>query len=448
MTFKLADNIPQRGNLPISSMLQVDFTNLFEVYKYNRNCGLSADDLEISAADSLHYRNLVRSRNQGFIDLPENREVVTEILAFASRQQHFQHFVVLGIGGSMLGPQTIIEALVPELVGSRVIFLDNIDPYITKLVTQKLNLASTLFLVQTKSGGTPETVAQYVYFKDQVQAAGLNWLEHFVFVTDPNEGWLRQIARTDGVPAFSVPPNVGGRFSVLTPIGLLIAALVGLDIAKMLQGAAEVVEREFNTTESQDALRLAKATFLLAAKGKTNLVIMPYSSRLRTLADWCVQLLSESTGKQFNRVNQEVYAGITPIPALGATDQHSQLQLFKEGPNDKQILFIEVQDHLATIPVPTAQLASNQSLNYLQDQTFNSLLAAELEGTRRSLTESLRPNVTLHIDRVDEANLGALFMFFELYVAFLGELLNIDVFNQPGVERSKVLTRELLSRSV
>lgn len=427
-------------------MLKVNFNNLFQIYKFNRVSGLSVSDLEISVEDGVKYRQLLKSRQQGFVDLPYNTKLVTEIQAFAGANRHFKYFVILGIGGSMLGPKTIVDALCSENIKKRVICLDNIDPYLVESVEGRVDLAQTLFLVQTKSGGTPETIAQYLYFKDKVERANLKFQDHFVFVTDAQKGWLRQVATTEKVPSFEVPANVGGRFSVLSAIGLLVSALVGLDIEKLLLGAKELVEKEFDSASTGSALCLAKASYLLKSKGKTNVVIMPYSSRLQTFSDWCVQLISESTGKQYDLMGKEVFAGLTPISSLGATDQHSQLQLFNEGPNDKQIFFIEINNYQVKVPIPSAELKDNKELSYLSNQSFNSLIQAELEGTRQSLTESLRPNVTIAIDRVDEANLGALFMFFELYTAFLGEFLNIDTYNQPGVERSKVLTREILSR--
>lgn len=428
-------------------MLSVNFQNLHQIYKSNRQHGVSPTDLEEFSGDFEKYRNLVRLRKQGFLDLPWQPGVIQQIQEFTQKVQgKFDHYVILGIGGSMLGPKTIVDALVGEEMKSKVTCLDNIDPHLIDSVARRLKYEKTLFLVQTKSGGTPETIAQYLYFKEKVAKVGLDWTEHFVFVTDPEKGWLRQIAQKESVQTFEIPENVGGRFSVLTPVGLLISGLLGLKIKEMLEGAAEVVEAEFKQGATQNIFKLAGASFLLNQRGKSNVVVMPYNSRLNTFSDWCIQLISESTGKQYDLHGREVNAGLTPIPSLGATDQHSQLQLFKEGPNDKQIFFIETKDYLAKAPIPSEDLAGNDSLQYLAGQSFSSLIQAEFQGTRQSLTESFRPNVTITIDKTDEKSLGALFMFFELYTAFLGEMLEINTFDQPGVERSKVLTKEILGR--
>ncbi len=424
-------------------MISVNLSYLYQINKFNKQHSVSSEEIEQYHTHFNLYYDRLKSRQQGFLDLGNQPETLKIIEDFANRNKNkFSHFVILGIGGSMLGPKTIVEALATETQKSKVICLDNIDPYIINQVLTKIDLAKTLFLVQTKSGGTPETIAQYVFFKSKVQQQGLAWQNHFVFVTDPKIGWLRQIANEENITTFEIPENVGGRFSVLTPVGLLISSLIDLDTAKMLDGANQVAQNQL-----QDAFDVAVSSFLLNQRGKTNLVIMPYNSRLKTFTEWCIQLISESTGKQFDLDGQEVFAGLTPIPALGATDQHSQLQLFKEGPNDKQFIFIETVDYLVTLDIPSEELESNKSLNYLVNQSFNSLIQAEFEGTRQSLTESLRPSITLTIDRTDESSLGALFMFFELYTAFLGEMLNINTFDQPGVERSKVLTKEILNRS-
>ena len=181
-------------------------------------------------------------------------------------------------------------------------------------------------------------------------------------------------------------------------------------------------------------------------KGKNITVFMPYSSQLKIMANWYTQLLSESVGKQLDQEGSEVFAGVTPLPALGATDQHSQLQLFQEGPHDKLVVFVEVEKFASELKIPSLW-STEDNLDYLKNKTFNQLIQAEFEGTRNSLTESLRPNITLKVDQVNEYSLGELFMFLEISVAFLGEILNIDTYNQPGVERSKILARQILSKA-
>jgi glucose-6-phosphate isomerase len=384
-----------------------------------------------------HYWELIKSRGQGFTGLPKNTQVSTDIKNFMERvKNRYNHIVILGIGGSMLGPKCILEALYSPQPGLQIHYLDNIDPYKISQIESNIDLTKTLFLVQTKSGGTPETIAQYLYFRDKVNTHNLDAKNHFVFVTDPKRGYLRQVANTESIPSFIIPENVGGRFSVLTPVGLLVAALVGLDIDSMLSGAQSVLDNQLS-----EAYTLATIQHSLSESGKSINVIMPYSSRLKTFSEWCVQLISESLGKEFDLHGNVVNTGITPVPAVGATDQHSQLQLFAEGPNDKLIIFIKPQDYGVNIQIPHTD---QELLQYLNGHSFNQLLDAEFKGVKAALTERDRPNLTIEIDQVNEFSLGELFMFFELATAFVGEMLNINTFDQPGVERSKVLSRENL----
>jgi glucose-6-phosphate isomerase len=384
------------------------------------------------------YQRSKEFQAQGFVDLPYQIETIETIKnGIAKFKNQFDTIVILGIGGSMLGPQTILDALYfgTEI---KVICLDNIDPFVIQKTTEKLNLPKTLFLVQTKSGGTPETIAQFLYFRDLVEQKGYKVEDRFIFVTDPIVGYLREIANANpAITCFDIPSNVGGRFSVLTSMGLLIMELLGLDTEAMLDGAKDVLENQKTT-----ALEFANIQTQLYKQGLDQNVLMPYSSRLATFARWYIQLLSESIGKEFDLGGNKVNHGITPIPALGATDQHSQAQLFKEGPNNKLVILIKVEDHKSK---PIISKHTPESLSYLENKTFEQLINAELEGTLRSLTESDKPNILITIPEVNEFYMGALFMFFELSTAYIGEMLNLNTFDQPGVERAKILAKEILS---
>jgi len=436
-------------------MLSANFHNLFEIHINKAEHGLSEEEFTSFNSQFEHYKQLILSRNQGFLDLGEQPENIQKINDYSKTVEgKFSDIVILGIGGSMLGPITILDALVRNQKLPKVHCLDNIDPVLIAEIAHKIDLKKTLFLVQTKSGETPETLAQYLYFRDLLQKADLDVKNHFVFITDPHKGYLRKVATAENIPTFDIPENVGGRFSVLTPVGLLIAALVGLDISQLLEGARDAKIKYFDKNDFC-AYKLAVSQFILNLKGKNITVLMPYSSQLKTMATWYTQLLSESTGKKFNLDKQEVYTGLTPLPALGVTDQHSQLQLFQEGPNNKFIVFLEVENFDTTIQIPTendslntnqtmGQDSNSDSLAIFNSKSFNQLLKAELEGTKASLTESLRPNISLRINKINEYNLGEIFMFLQISVAFLGELLQIDTYNQPGVERSKILAKQNL----
>ena len=421
-------------------LMQFNTTNLTKISQISSNHSLTSLELEPFLQQFSDIFEKAKSRGQGFWDLPSQN--ITEILEFAkSVNGKYSDVVILGIGGSMLGPICILGAFEGknQESGLKIHCLDNIDSDQIALLESQINLSKTLFLVQTKSGTTPETLAQYFYFREKITQNNLEIRHHFVFVTDPKIGYLRQIATEENIPSFPIPENVGGRFSVLCPVGLVIASLIGLDIAKMLKGAENALSQD----ALQSSFRLSCIQFLLSQKGKKINVLMPYSSRLRLLANWYTQLLSESVGKEFDLEGRLVNTGITPLPALGATDQHSQLQLFKEGPNDKLLIFVNILEK-TNLPICGSNLPVE--FNYLKNVSFGQLLAAELEATKTSLTESNRPNVTLTLTKIDEMSVGNLLMFFQVSVAFLGELLNINTFDQPGVERSKVLTREFLRK--
>jgi glucose-6-phosphate isomerase len=427
-------------------MLKINFENLYLIAQRESEHGVSSLEFTNFEPQLPILQDKIKSRNQGFLGAVNQdirSKMVQEIEDYTNQLKgKFDTIIVCGIGGSMLGPQTIIDVLGNKFANPKIYFLDNIDPYQIAQIRQNVHLKNSLILIQTKSGGTPETLAQYFYFKKELTDEGLDLKEHLVFVTDPEKGCLRKEGARLGIKMFDLAPNIGGRFSVLTPIGLLVASLAGLNIDQMLEGA-ETIKQEYFDRKNPAVFNLAIVQYLLANKGKNINVIMPYSSRLKLLANWYTQLLSESIGKELNLEGEKVNVGITPLPALGATDQHSQLQLYKEGPFDKLIWFIEVEDFGINLPINMP--AGIEGLHYLENRSFNELLRAEFNGTRQSLTESNRANLTLTIDKVNEYSLGELFMVMQLSVAYLGELYQIDTFNQPGVERSKVLTKEILS---
>jgi glucose-6-phosphate isomerase len=263
-----------------------------------------------------------------------------------------------------------------------------------------------------------------------------DYQKHLVFVTDPKGGLLRKIAKEEKINAFDIPPKIGGRFSVLTNVGLLPCALAGLDIAGLLKGAREMREAiKRSKGMSNPALALAACQYLLdKKKGKVMTVLMPYSNYLFRIGDWYRQLLAESIGKSRG-------AGPTPINALGTTDQHSQLQLYNDGPNNKFIIFMRVLKHAAN---PKVGKVLPNEISFLNGKNFTEVIDAAYLGTSQALTKHKRPNVTIEVPKVDARSLGALFMLFEFQVALLGLLYNVNAFNQPGVEHSKQITKKIL----
>lgn len=395
--------------------------------------GLTPQELQKESGKIAEFLSGFDARDQGFPLLPKLRGPLLAVKSLAEQfKGRFKDIVVLGIGGSALGISCVRDALLGSywnFRGSpRLFVLDNLDT--VSELEKTIDCDRTLFIVISKSGTTPETMAQYFYFKQKTSK------DNFVFITDPTSGELRSIGKEYGIPLLEIPENVGGRFSVLTAVGLFPAALMGLDIEALLKGA-EDMEQSFRNPHFDLNLpfQFASAQYFLEWKHGVHMtVMMPYSSRLYLLADWYRQLLAESIGKDGK--------GLTPIRALGVTDQHSQLQLYNEGPKDKLIVFIEVERE----PSPVIPKVERKALSYLSGLHFHELINTEKKGTEQALMEYKKPTLTLSVPEVNAYELGQLFMFFEASIAFLGEYYKINAFDQPGVELSKQLTKHLLSQ--
>ena len=392
----------------------------------------------------------------GFLDLPDDGQQVRDCheLARWATDRGVRDVVVLGIGGSALGPIALRTALLPpswNLLSAahrdgrpRLHVLDNVDPSTMKSLLDRVELGATLFVVTSKSGGTAETMAQYLVVRDRLDAAGRPARDHLVFVTDPEKGALRKIARDDHVTALAVPPNVGGRFSVLSPVGLLPAALTGVDTAALLGGAREMRTRcEQANWAGNPAGAFAVLQWLADTQyGRRGQVFMPYSDRLRDMAAWFVQLWAESLGK----VRPDgAPVGPTPIAALGATDQHSQVQLFMEGPNDKTVTFVTTDDAGDDLVIPSRH-SDLPDLAYLGGHTLGELLRVEQRATAGALAARGRMSMTLNLGALDAYNVGGLIMMLEMATAYAGELYGVNAFDQPGVELGKRFTYGMFGR--
>lgn len=438
-------------------MVQLRYDSIFSLGNY----GLSKASFETQLGKLPEFLKLFQSRGQGFVDLPDDMTTVKDIEQYAAKMKgKFDHIVILGIGGSALGVRCLVDALkhpfwntLPKQTRKlpQIFILDNIDPALIAQIDSVINYKKTLFIVSTKSGTTPETMGQYYYFRARMEkAAGMVIAKkHFAFITDATKGELRKIAVKDGIPCFTIPDNVGGRFSVLTPIGLLPAALLGISIRKLLAGAKEMrscfLDRRFMRNLP---FQLATLQFLLQQERQIPMtVMMPYSSALYSLADWYRQLLAESIGKSETRSGKKGLVGLTPIKALGVTDQHSQVQLYTEGPRDKFTIFIEVDAlHDKKVTIPAGKVTSPE-LSYLKGVTFQELMTVEKRATEQALHAYGRPTATIQIPKITEETLGELFMLLEGSVAFLGEYYEIDAYNQPGVELGKINTKKMLSQN-
>lgn len=390
----------------------------------------------------------------GFIDCP--LQDVEAILTWAAdkRAEGFRDQVVIGIGGSSLGSRALYEALAedPQGEGSenglRTYFTENIDPVGVARLFDRLDLRQTLFIVVTKSGSTVETMSKFWLAFDRVcaEVGEANASRHFVAITGPKNDGLRALAEHYGFESFEVPTNIGGRFSVLTPVGLVPLALAGVDIRGLLAGALRAREcASLADMEQNTLLQVTADIFSLYSRGVDQIVMMSYSDQLLPLADWFRQLWAESLGKAHDRAGKRVNVGMTPIKALGVIDQHSQAQLYMEGPNNKLMVFLEVASFGREVRVPTRP-GLPASLAHLAGLDFGDILAAELQGTRRALQEAGRPTSTWRFDAVQAEDLGAFVFAWEFVTALMGELLDIDAFDQPGVELGKKLAHGLLGR--
>jgi glucose-6-phosphate isomerase len=406
--------------------------------------------------------NELRGGNLGFLDLPDDRALHQQTVDFVARCRQGGSYptdvVVLGIGGSALGPIALRTALRPpqwNLLDDaardghpRLHVLDNVDPANITALLGRLDLARTLFIVTSKSGGTAETMSQYLVVRGRLasELGDEAARDRLVFITDPEKGALRAIARAEGIAALDIPANVGGRFSVLTPVGLLPAALVGIDTAELLEGASDMRTRCSSGDLGKNiAGAFASLQYLSdRAHGRHVHVLMPYSDALRDMADWFVQLWAESLGK--HRTADGTPVGPTPLAALGATDQHSQVQLFMEGPADKTVTFLGVEDRSDDVEIPALH-QDIPELAYLGGHQLGELLDIERRATAGALARRGRPNMTMTLDMVDAFHVGALFMFLEIATAYAGRLYGVNAFDQPGVELGKQFTYAMLGRA-
>jgi glucose-6-phosphate isomerase len=400
----------------------------------------------------------------GFLDLPDDRALHRQTTEYVQRARRrsgpdaLTDVVVLGIGGSALGPIALRTALRPpqwNLLDDaarggfpRLHVLDNVDPTNITALLARLDLRKSLFIVTSKSGGTAETMAQYLVVRERLstELGDEQAKARLVFVTDPKKGALRAIASTERVPTLDIPANVGGRFSVLTPVGILPAALMGIDTMELLDGAADMRRRcASGKLGSNIAGAFAALQFLADTKhGRHIQVLMPYSDALRDMAAWFVQLWAESLGK--HKTAGDAGVGPTPLAALGATDQHSQVQLFMEGPPDKTVTFIGVETTATDVTIPKLHPDISE-LAYLGGHQLGELLDIERRATAGALARRGRPNMTLLLETIDPFRVGALFMLLELATAYAGQLYGVNAFDQPGVELGKQFTYAMLGRA-
>lgn len=384
----------------------------------------------------------------GFYYLPEQDTArITDFVDALDAK--FENMVVLGIGGSALGNKALYSALRTEAGLKRKVYVyDNVDPVFLHEILAEIDLEKTVFNVITKSGTTAETMSGYMIVLDILRRKfPQDYRKRLIITTDQEKGFLRQVVNSEGFPSFVVPDNVGGRFSVLTDVGLLSSAFAGIDIKALLKGAAQMREiSEIKDITLNPPLLNGLLHFLYMRQGKNISVMMPYSNSLYDFADWYRQLWAESLGKRYDISGREIYAGQTPVKALGTTDQHSQIQLYTQGPNDKVITFLTVEHWHHDYVIPAIH-PEREEVNYLGGKKLSELLNAERLATEYALCQAQRPNANLIFPEISAENLGAAIMMYQIQTVFTGKLLNINPLDQPGVEAGKIATYALMGKA-
>jgi len=427
--------------------------------------GLTEADLNALAPAAKKAHKDIQARRasgeMGFLDLP--RTLAAEAARIQEQADHlaarFHNLVVLGIGGSALGTRALASALLKPFYNlrdrqdrgarPRLFVADNIDPDQFEALLEICDPELTCFNVISKSGGTAETMSQFLVarqmLRDRLGERG--YRDRVIVTTDAQKGVLREIADQEGLLSFPVPANVGGRFSVLSAVGLFPAAMAGIDIQALLKGAAGMERRcQEADWRKNPGYVLGALLYLAAKKKKRNLVVvMPYASSLLETAEWFQQLWAESLGKEKDRQGRVVHAGSTPVRALGVTDQHSQLQLYGEGPEDKVIMFLHLEKFGRTCPIPPA-FPDQESLAYLGGHSLAELIQAEADATEAALARQGRPSLKVILPELSAEVMGQTIFMAEVATVFAGGLWQINPLDQPGVEAGKQYTYGLMGR--
>jgi glucose-6-phosphate isomerase len=383
----------------------------------------------------------LKAQKLELFDIVERTDDIAAAKAVADQwKDNSSDIAVLGIGGSSLGGQAL-KAIAKADHKPRVTFHDNPDPWSWQQSLAGFDLKTARFIVISKSGGTAETLFQAITAAEAIEkAGGGKYLKHhFAAITEPKKSVLSDFADSIGAPKLDHPLGIGGRYSVLSMVGVLPALLMGLDVVKLRAGAKAVRDSVLGASSAANATSAVGAALhhALAKDGKlTHTVMWNYADRLKTLAAWWQQLWAESLGKDGK--------GSSPVGAVGPVDQHSQLQLFRDGPNDALYTIIAPDTKGQGVAAP-AERAKSLGLDYLVGKTMGDLVAAEAKASAGTLSRNKRPVRQIRVPVIDEYAIGALMMHFMLETILMGRLMGVDPFDQPGVEESKVLTRKYLA---
>lgn len=413
-------------------MVRLDITNILSDQIGEQ--GIQLHEIESHAKRAVSLISAKPFRELDFLNLPyQDLRKVKEI---GKKTRECDYFIILGIGGSALGPKVILESLSAFnnlRKKPKVFIFDNVDPSTFKNIIEIIDLRKSVINVISKSGSTSETLASFLILWRLIRDKKLDVREHFVFTTDPEKGNLRRLAVEYEIPTLEIPRNIVGRYSVLSPVGLLLAEAIGINSESLLEGAKEVSVKTFEENISENPMAyLASSLYLLdVLKDRKIIVFIPYSDRLKCLSEWFSQLWAESLGKDKK--------GTTPYPSLGTTDQHSQLQLWMDGPEDKIILFLSVERHGFQEEIPE-EFHDIEGLRFLGGHTLEELINTEQLATEMALFLNKKPNMKILIPKIDPYILGQIFQFLQVTTAMAGLLYGVNPFNQPGVELGKRLT--------
>ena len=393
------------------------------------------------------FLETINSPKHGFFEINKDLKLLEKVNETYQKFKHKKFLIHVGIGGSSLGTETLVNSIGKPSLKDRIFFINNIDPDEIKEILDKIDLKESLFYIVSKSGGTAETIASFCLILNHFKENGFSEKDFYqstVIATDPDKGQLRSLSNSYKIETLPIQENIGGRFCVFTPVGLFPSLFAGINVKKVLEGAEKIKEK-LSEKDIQKNILIRVASFLTFLKIKKNInqtVLMPYSSKLKILSLWFVQLWAESLGKKDSLDGKEIYEGLTPIGAYGATDQHSQMQLFMDGPKDKCIIFIEISNFKNDFKLKNNEEGS--TFSKLKKSTLKDLLKAELEGTLKAFDEKGRPYFLITIDELNEENMGALLIFFQSLTVLMGSFLHINPFDQPGVELAKKYSIDFL----
>jgi glucose-6-phosphate isomerase len=445
-----------------SKKLVFDYNNALSISVGARD-GISLKDIKSlqKRANSIH-KDLQKARKElmGFYNLPYDNKTILKVKKIANRiRSEYENFVVLGIGGSALGQialNTTFNHLYHNALSNDMrkgtpwtYVIDNSDPELIYALLDSIDLKKSCFNVISKSGSTAETAAAFMIVRDMVaKKCGKKAIaKQIIATTDPEEGDLRKVAIEERMDILEIPQNVGGRFSVLSPSGLLFAGVIGVNIPQLLAGAVFMDKWCSNPNLFKNPAYLNASIHNLAdvKKGKKIAVMMPYSNALRDWADWFRQIWAESLGKRYSVSGSVVNVGQTPVKALGATDQHSQIQLYVEGPNNKIITFLQVGNFRKDVVIPKVY-KDYESMNYLSGKRMSALINNELLATELALKKNGRPTVKIIFPEISPFTIGQFIFMMEIQTVFAGGLYGVNPLDQPGVEEGKIGTYALMGK--